>query len=96
MIWTCLHSPDDETSTVMKSVYAAIAIVSNLSWFGCSAAGLAFFWKYLFVDIATALKPCWTMPLLLMLVYTYIVLLITRQKIKSAYDALAEIYKASK
>lgn len=96
MTWTCLHPPNAETSTVMISIYAVIAIVCNLLWLGCSVAESAFFWEYLFTDIAMALKPCWTIVISLMLICTFTVLLTSRQKVESAYDALAEIYKASK
>lgn len=96
MTWFCLHPPNDGTSKVMTSVYATIAIVSYLLWLSCSMAEFAFFWKNLFIDIGSALKPCWTIIISLMLIFTFTVLLLSRQKIKSAYDELAEIYKAGK
>lgn len=80
----------------MNFIYAIIAIAVILFELPVVLGSLVYVWKYVSVDIETALRAVWPIAIFGTLVYSFIIMLFSRQKIKWTFKALSEIYDASK
>lgn len=96
MTWLYLHPANNNTGTVMKFIYAIIAIAVILFELPVVLGSLVYVWKYVSVDIETALRAVWPIAIFGTLVYSFIIMLFSRQKIKWTFKALSDIYDASK
>lgn len=96
LTWFCLHPADENTGIMMKLIYAANAFVALSIAFLFFFGSCYYFWMFASTDLEKALGAVWTINGIMAEIYMFIVMLLSRQKIKSAFDALTEIYEASK
>lgn len=95
MTWLSLHPASNNTSTAMKSVYMRITVACISSKLSFLLASIVYFWKFVWIDLGMALKAFWAIVIIATLLYSFAVMIFSRQKIEQTYETLSIIYDAS-
>lgn len=96
MTWIYIHPSDEDTSKLRKSIYASIAVVYILLSFITFYGSAAYFWEWISVDFKVAFYAIWQIILSVLLFYGMVIMILSRQKIKEAFETLSDIYNESK
>lgn len=96
MTWIYIHPADEDTSKLRKFIYASIAVVYILLSFIAFYGSAAYFWEWISVDFKVAFYAIWQIILSVLLFYGLVIMILSRQKIKEAFETLSDIYNESK
>lgn len=95
MTWISLHPPKENTSTLKKLAYVAIAIVILTTVIVYILAGLVFVWKFKSIDLRKCLLVFTIAVYATDLLIGIMVMYFSRYKTKAMFDHLSEIYRKS-
>lgn len=96
MTWLYIHPSNDDSSMLRKSIYATMAVVYILISLAFFFGSAVFFWKFAFIDLKVALNAFWQIMISVMQLYGLVLMLISRSKVKQAFETLSKIYYTSK
>lgn len=95
LTWICVYPADETVSKFKRATYAfayAFILISNLC---VLASSVAFFLKYVSVDLEQSLYAVFQITAYGSMTYLIIVSFLLRSKIPLVFDDLAKIYEAS-
>lgn len=96
MTWIYIYPADEDASKLRKSIYASIAVVYILLSFITFYGSVAYFWEWISVDFKVAFYAIWQIILSVLLFYGMVIMILSRQKMKEAFETLSDIYNESK
>lgn len=96
LTWLCIYPAREGTTRRQKRMFIAFSLVSATTIMWCFLSGLAFFMKYVTIDLEMALQSVFILCSAFGALYVQVVLLLSRQKIKSLFDQLTDIYDKRK
>lgn len=96
LTWLCVFPPEKNTSKWKKLAHIAFSLTVFIINAGSFFGSLAFFLKYMSVDLEQCIFALVQMIGEVNMSYVSIITFIQRDKIKAIYDDLSRIYRARK
>lgn len=96
LTWLCIYPANETTSAQKKLVFAAYSLLVILALVAADVSSWMFYLKFVSVDLETSLMADFQIFGFAMELYIFPVMLLSRLKVKSTFESLAEIYDASK
>lgn len=96
LTWLSLCPANDDTGFSMRLVHAAFTFAFISLGLAAFIASTVFCLQFVSTDFGTVLLAFWQIMAYTMVLYMFAVMLISRQKIKSTFETLSDIYRASK
>lgn len=95
LTWLCVCPPDESTKKWQKRTYICFSVIISLANLTGLAASLAYFYKFLSIDLEKTLCTMSQVGALISTVYAGIYIFISRHQITALFENLSEIYKQS-
>lgn len=96
LTWLCVYPADATTSKLKQLAYILFSLIVFAGILSSLMASIAFFWKYVLVDLEVALYAVSQIAAAASILYAIVMTLFSRQGITNIFQKLTKIYETSK